>query len=319
MRISAHLAEFTPASRDRYVDLLRVVSLAVVIVGHWLMAVVIIGRDGSITATNILAMTPSLQPVTWLLQVMPIFFVVGGFSHAVALRSLRRRGGDYPEFVRSRTNRLLRPTVVFVGIWLTITLVAEATGHESRIMVIAARIVAQPLWFIGVYLGVVALAPVMERWHRWLGAWSPLAPVVLAVAAGAVDVARLGFGVPDIGYLNVALVWLATHQLGFLYADGTLIRAGWRVPTTMAVAGFGATLALTALGPYPVSLIGVPGERMSNMSPPTVALLAQAIGLTGLVLLLRAPVSRWLARPRVWARVVIANGLTMTAFLWPEL
>ncbi|OEJ32323.1 hypothetical protein BGK67_14130 [Streptomyces subrutilus] len=33
-------AAATPASRDRYVDLLRVASLGVVVLGHWLMAAV---------------------------------------------------------------------------------------------------------------------------------------------------------------------------------------------------------------------------------------------------------------------------------------
>jgi hypothetical protein len=60
----------------------------------------------------------------------------------------------------------------------------------------------------------------------------------------------------------------------------------------------------------------MPGERISNMSPPTVALLAHAVWLIGLVLLVREPVSRWLRRPRVWRNVIAANGLAMTAFLW---
>src|SRR3954470_13820910 len=78
--------------RDRYVDLLRVASLGVVIVGHWLM-VIVYPTDAGARATNVLALVPTLQPVTWLLQVMPVFFLVGGFSHATALASVRRRGG----------------------------------------------------------------------------------------------------------------------------------------------------------------------------------------------------------------------------------
>src|SRR4051812_7190474 len=75
--------------RDRYVDLLRVASLGVVIVGHWLM-VIVYPTDAGVRATNVLALVPALQPVTWLLQVMPVFFLVGGFSHATALASVRR-------------------------------------------------------------------------------------------------------------------------------------------------------------------------------------------------------------------------------------
>jgi len=60
----------------------------------------------------------------------------------------------------------------------------------------------------------------------------------------------------------------------------------------------------------------MPGEKVSNMSPPTLALAACATWLIGLVLVLRGPVTRWLARPGVWRGVVTANGLAMTAFLW---
>ncbi|MFI5914633.1 hypothetical protein [Dactylosporangium sp. NPDC051541] len=63
-------------------------------------------------------------------------------------------------------------------------------------------------------------------------------------------------------------------------------------------------------------MVGLPGARVSNMSPPTLALLAHALWLVGLVLLLRGPATRWLERPRVWAAVVRANGAAMTAFLW---
>ena len=34
---AAHLAEQTPASRNRYVDFLRAASIIVVIIGHWLV------------------------------------------------------------------------------------------------------------------------------------------------------------------------------------------------------------------------------------------------------------------------------------------
>ena len=52
------------------------------------------------------------------------------------------------------------------------------------------------------------------------------------------------------------------------------------------------------------------------MSPPTFALAMCAVSLIGLTMLLRGPVTRWLARPAVWRGVVAANGLAMTAFLW---
>ncbi|GAA3196242.1 acyltransferase family protein [Dactylosporangium siamense] len=319
-------------TRDRYVDLLRVVSLGVVVLGHWLMAVVAVGDDGVARAGNVLAVVPALRPATWLLQVMPVFFLVGGFSHAVAWSSVRRRNGTYADFVRSRAGRLLRPTAAFAAVWLLLAVGIELAGADHGVLRLATRVVAQPLWFIGVYLGVVALAPAMLRLHRWAGRRAALVPVALGAAAVAVDVARFGYDVPFVGFANVAFVWLAVHQVGFLYADGLLGGPGpvskWGSESTAArpstsipalgltLAGLAGTVALTTLGGYPTSMVGVPGERVSNMSPPTAALLACAVLQIGLVLLARGPVTRWLRRPAVWRGVITANGLSMTTFLW---
>lgn len=79
-RTASEIDAATPADRDRWVDTLRVGSLLVVILGHWLM--VAITPAGQIT--NALAVVPALQPLTWLLQVMPLFFLVGGVAHARA-------------------------------------------------------------------------------------------------------------------------------------------------------------------------------------------------------------------------------------------
>jgi hypothetical protein len=309
---AAALAAATPAGRDRYVDLLRVASLGVVIAGHWLMAVPVTGADGAVRVTNLLALLPQLRPATWLLQVMPVFFLVGGFAHATALASIRRRGGGYADFARTRTARLLRPTAVFLGVWLVAAVGAGLAGRDDGLVRVALRTAVQPLWFVAVYLGLVALAPVMWRLHRRFGAGVPVA--LLAVAAG-VDVLRFT-GHPRVAALNLLVVWAGVHQLGFFYADGTLQRGGRRFALLLTGAGLGALLLLTTAGPYPVSMVGVPGEAMSNMSPPTVALAAHAVWLTGLVLLVRGPATRLLRRARVWQAVVAANGLAMTAFLW---
>jgi hypothetical protein len=141
-------------------------------------------------------------------------------------------------------------------------------------------------------------------------------PIGLAAGACAVDLARFAGGLPYVAYLNVALVWLAVHQIGFFYADGTLRRGGRRLALTLAGSGLAATVALTTYGPYPLSMVGMPGEPISNMSPPTLALLTQATFLIGLVLLVREPAVRLLQHRRVWTNVIAANGLAMTAFLW---
>ncbi len=309
---AAALAAATPASRDRYLDFLRVLSIGVVVLGHWLMASVEVRPDG-IRVGNALAGSSTAQLLTWVFQVMPVFFFVGGFAHATGMRSLEARGGRYADFVRARVSRLLAPTALFLAVWTVLAVALEVTGRQDGIGRVASRTIVQPLWFIGVYLGIVALAPLMYRWHRRHGA-----AVIAVLLAGAVlvDVVRFRAGVDGIGALNLAFVWLAAHQFGYLYADGTLTRHR-RTGPILAVAGLTAVVLLTVVfKAYPVSMVGMPGDRVSNMSPPTVALAAHAIWLIGLVLVLRAPVTRWLDRPRVWTAVVAANGVVMTTFLW---
>lgn len=300
------MAIATPATRDRYVDLLRVASLGTVVLGHWLMAAV--SGDG---IGNLLALVPGLQVVTWGLQIMPVFFFVGGFSHALSYRSLTRRseGPVYAAFLRARLRRLLRPTLVFVLVWAVAALAVQLAGRGTGGLTGAAlRLVTQPLWFIGIYLAMVAFTPALLRLHERHG-WAAFAG--LAGAAAAVDVLRFALGVPYVEFLNFAFVWLAVHQLGFLRADGRIRR-----PAALAAAGLAGAVLLVAYGPYPLSMVGMPGEKVSNMAPPTLALLAHGMWLVGAVQLLARPAAAWLARPRVWRGVVAANGIAMTAFLW---
>ncbi|MFI1969717.1 acyltransferase [Streptomyces cinnamoneus] len=304
------LAAATPSTRDRYVDLLRVASLATVVLGHWLMSAVTTDAHGRTKVGNLLAVEPSLQAVTWVLQVMPVFFFVGGFSHALSYRSLTRRsqGPAYAAFLRARLQRLLRPTMVFIAVWGTGALAAQLLGGGGALADTAARLVAQPLWFIGIYLAMVAFTPPLLRLHERYG-WGAFAALV--AAAVAVDVLRFAADVPFVAFLNFAFVWLAVHQLGFLRADGRL-----RLPALLALGGLAAAVALVALGPYPLSMVGMPGEKISNMSPPTAALLCHGMWLVGAVETLRGPGARLVARQRVWRAVIVANGVAMTAFLW---
>ena len=306
----------TPPDRDRWADAIRAGSLLVVMLGHWFM--VTIGSDGSIG--NVLALVPALQPITWVLQVMPLFFLVGGVAHGHTLAGMARRGGSergrYAVFVRSRARRLLRPTLVFLGVWVGLGLVAHLSGATrgtaglAPLLVNALVMVPQLLWFVGIYLGIGAFAPAMYRWHQRSG-WTAL--VVLVVAAVLVDVARFALGVGILGNLNFALVWLAVHQAGFLWRDG---RLDHRTGPVLAVAAAAAFAVALRIGPYPLSMVGLPGAEVSNMAPPTAALLAQGLVLIGLAAWVRRPMNAWLSRPGVWRWVVRAGGLAMTAFLW---
>jgi hypothetical protein len=303
---SAALAAATPDTRDRYVDFLRVVSIGAVIVGHWLLSMLTLYGAGD------LSFRLPFELITWVLQVMPLFFAVGGFAHAKTLASLRRRGGTYGDFLRSRTDRLLRPVLVLLAVWALVVGVLEAAGWEKGPVELAADRITTPLWFIGVYLLVVLFAPWMEALHR-RNRWAVL--VTLVALAIVLDVVRFRYGQTWAGVTNLVVVWLAVHQLGFFWADGVLTRRG--VPLACAVVGIGLTIVLTIVtGWYPVLMVGLPGNPTSNMAPPDLALLTHGVGILGVALLFRAPVTRWLHRARAWAGVVFGNSVVMTLFCW---
>src|SRR5262245_44639406 len=309
---AGELAQRTPDTRDRYVDFLRILSIVVVVLGHWLMAVVTWHGDTFRTG-NVIALVPGLWAATWLLQVMPLFFFVGGFANAVTIDAFRRRGLSASEFVTSRVRRLILPVAVLLVVWLPAAVVLEHVGMPPRVLHSATRLVCQPLWFIGVYLLVVGLAPAMRDVHARIRGGALLA---LAATVVIVDAARFALGLSAIGYVNVLLVWLFAQQLGFFYADGSLATVRRTTLVRIGAAAVVLLIALTTWGPYPHSMVGLPGERVSNMSPPTLCLLVLTVFQVCLVMLVRPLAQRWLARPRVWTAVIAGNGVIMTIFLW---
>ncbi|MGI8806379.1 MAG: acyltransferase family protein [Acidimicrobiales bacterium] len=300
----------TPARRERYVDFLRVFSLAVVMLGHWLMAVVE-WRDGRLVAGNILEAAPASQWLTWVFQIMPVFFVVGGFSNTASWTAAVRDGRGYGAWLGSRLVRLVRPVLAFALVWSALVVALTLVGIDPSS--VRARSIAQPLWFLAVYVLVVAVAPAMVAAQR---RWGWVVPVALAGGVALVDLARWPLGVPLVGWANLALVWLFAHQLGVAWRDGAVRTWSRRRLAGLAVLGLGGLVVLTGVGAYPHSMVGGVGEARSNTFPPSLALVALGLWQFAAALLLRPAVDRWLDRPRAWAAVVAANGMAMTVFLW---
>jgi len=302
----------TPATRNRYIDLLRVFSIFVVVVGHWLMAVVTIDGTGAISGDNILGMVPWMQYLTWGLQVMPIFFIVGGFANAASWASARDKGITYAGWLRGRMARLLRPTLVFAAVWTALTIVfAHVVRLSPETLEVGLTLVAVPVWFLGVYLLVIPVVPVMVAFHERFGLLVPVASIAMAAV---VDVLVRDLGMVGFGYVNYLFVWVAVHQLGFFWRDGRT--TGRARGVALAALGLGSLIVLSTVGLYSRSLLGVPREEFGNTQPPTIMLMAVGLFQFGVILLLESPARRWLQRERVWGSVITANGLAMTVYLW---
>lgn len=299
----------TAPERDRYLDLIRAVSILFVVLGHWLVTQ-FTWEHGTVELHSALGAVPALWPATWVLQVIPLFFFVGGYANRHSWESARRRGEGYAAFVDRRVRRLLAPTGVFLVAVTAWSAVEALTG--SDLLGAGGRIMLQPLWFLGVYIGVIALTPVTVAWHeRW--GWRVVP--ALATLVVAVDVVRLGLDRGSVAYVNVLLVWVMVHQLGYLYGDGWLNR---RRAALLAVGGFTVVSLLVGLSTYPARMVGVPGDRLVNMNPPTAALAALALGQIGVAVLLADAIRPWLQRSRVWAGVVAVNLSIMSIYLWHQ-
>ncbi|MGC5010576.1 acyltransferase family protein [Streptosporangium sp. DT93] len=298
-------AERAPGGRDPFVDVLRVFGMALVVLQHWSMPVLSFAGDRIVTG-NALAWG-NAWAITWISQVMPLVFFAGGAAGAISRRRAARRGDAPATWLAARVRRLAWPVLPLAAVWVPLPHLLTALGIPEQPVATASRLAGQLLWFLVVYLVAVAATTPMLRLNAAYG-WR--VPAVLAAAAVAVDVLRFAGDLEVAGLPNTVLVWLAVYQLGFLYADGRLTR-----PWAMALGGYGTAAALVAFGPYPASMIGMPGA-VSNMAPPTVALLAVGAGQIGLALALR----RWIVSLARWPGVARAlgwaSGRMMTLYLW---
>lgn len=337
----ADLAARTPPDRDRYVDFLRAFSIVTVVLGHWAISM-IWWHDGLITTSNAIGVTPGLWLATWFLQVMPIFFFVGGFANLVTFDSFRRKGRTLGEFLRTRAQRLLAPSMVFLAVWVVIQVtmhlldVGRGTGFKiwgdtwflRGVKPPGATVPFGPLWFLPAYLVVILLAPMMLRLHRRFGVG---VVAFLTLAAMTVDAVAFGAGIHRLRYLNILFVWLLPHQIGFFYGDGRMQRLSRRALWTMALCGIGAMTLLSnpwvffgegprffhGLESFPKSLLGTENEPMVNTYPPTVMLVAMTYWSIGVAMLFRERAQAWLVRSkRAWMFTIWANANIMTMYLW---
>ncbi|MDI9885857.1 acyltransferase [Streptomyces sp. HNM0645] len=303
----------TPHHRDRAIDGLRALALLAVPTGHWMLGGFVLDADGALHNASPLSAFGAFAPVSWVLQMLGIFFLVGGYASAL---SYRRRPGGTAAWLKGRVARLGRPVLGVTAVWAALIAVLTAAGVPEETLRTGATLVVQPLWFVGVYVVVTALTPLCARAARRLGGWAA-APLLLSVAA--VDLLRYGpyaDAVPSwLSVLNVLPGWLFAYQLGVSWGEG---RIGRRGALLLAAGGVVLFAVLLAVFHYPASMVGVPGEARTNSHPPSLLVLALAAAQSGAAILLRERLGRLLARPALWAPVVVVNLSAMTILCWHQ-
>lgn len=312
-----------PVGRDLTLDLARVTCVILVVFVHILFTGVGRAPDGSLLIERTVEAQPWFSAATWVANIMPLFFVVGGYAARAGWRSAVARGESVDAFVRIRLARLARPaTVVFV--FFTVALGAvRMLGVDPALVDVVAVGVGSPLWFLAAYLVVQACAPAMMRLHERHGARVLLVLLACALLVDGVRYIVIGglLGIPPVspvgygagqemfGVPNIVFVWLFAQQVGFFLYDGWFAQRRWWQLALLMAAGY---LALCGL----VSLDGYSWSMLANQWPPTapMAVLAviQAAGLT----LLHRPLTALMKTRAARGAVFVVGSRLMTVYLW---
>jgi fucose 4-O-acetylase-like acetyltransferase len=305
------IAARTPPDRDRVVDAVRLGAIALVVLGHWLVAVVLV-RDGELVTGRLLDVVPETQGLTYLFQVMPLFFLVGGAVNLPSWERARDESTPAPVWIRRRARRLLVPVLPLLALWIPVALLFGRAGVPQDEVALATQTAFLPVWFLAVYLLAIGLVPLTAALHRRVG----VVPVVAgAVAVTAVVDALHRAEVPVVGFANYLVVWGGIHQVGYAWADERLPRRP-AVALAIAATGLGALAVLVGVAGYPLSVVATETGTRNNTDPPTLVLWGLTAVQLGVLLAARPALRRWLERPRVWAPVAVAGSVIISVFLW---
>lgn len=291
--------------RDTGIDLVRAFCVIGVVVLHALMVGVTVTDAGPLFA-NASEGSAWIVPVSWVLQVMPLFFVIGGFAGYTSLVRARRRGGTAASYASSRIHRLLLPAVCTIAVVGAALTVLALSGVSEDLVGIAGYRFGQPLWFLGVFLLCQVLLPALARAHERAPRRTA---ALLVIGAVVVDAARIVTGDDMFGILNLAFVWLSLQQLGFFLADGriaSLSRAARRIIGIAAVVGLVLSIAAGIHSP----------DLIENINPPTTALLLVGVAHTMLLSLMRERLNAWSTTSLGTALRTFVTPRAMTIYLW---
>lgn len=252
------------SQRNHLIDLSRALSVVVVVTFHCLLYRIVVVDD----LPTVLPWAP--QPhaawwtASWFVMIIPLFFIAGGFAHALVIDRMRAEGRGYPYYLAARARRLVGPLLLFTGFATVLSTagLAVLSGYQRR----SGGQFAQLLWFVAIYLVIVGVAPLMVTLHdrfrnlaigsvdcagghggRLVVRSRRSAAALLEPADGVADVPPARHRLPP---------WLVPARPGVVPAGG-----GRRRSVAIPVLVFG-------LG-YPASSIGLGDIPIANVLPPT--------------------------------------------------
>ncbi|CAN5155576.1 acyltransferase [soil metagenome] len=294
------------SKRDLTLDIARVFCVLLVVVIHLLE--VGVGRDatGALVISRPVELQPWFAAATWIGQIMPLFFVVGGFASLTAWRSLVRRGGTGRDYVRNRVLRLAQPALPLFIFYVVVMGGARLFGVPQELLDVVIVGAGLPLWFLAAYTLCQAVVPLMAGLH----ARAPRRTlVVLFAGAILVDAIRFGGHGYWIGNVNLFFVWVLVQQIGFWYADGWFAARRWWQLVAIPAGCYLALALITVRGPYSADMLAM-------LNPPTIPLVLLGLAQACILRLIRPLLARLMSTPPARAAVFLVGSRLMTIYLW---
>ncbi|PPK68954.1 hypothetical protein V5P93_001324 [Actinokineospora auranticolor] len=284
--------------RAAYLGFLRVAALSAIVLADTVLAFApLLGLSGA-----------ALWPMTWLLQLVPLFFFAGGDSNLLAWKAAVADGYGYGGYLAGRVCWLIRPVLALVTAWLVVPLSLDLLDTPDAGIDAFGRLIAQPLWLLGLYLLVVGATPVMHWLHRKLPVATP--------AAQALTVAGLGlFGSGTTAAYAGGIVLAALFgQLSFHYADGAFDAVPRQALALVGAGALGGLVLLTGVGGHTRELIAEPAGTASFV-PSALGVLLLGLAQVCLVVAPRAARVRLVAHGGLARAVCRVRSAPMTLYL----
>lgn len=309
--VAVHNARMTNGgatrARDHVVDIVRLAAMIIVVCMHWCYLHLWM-EDG--LQLELALSGPVVWALTWLLQAMPAFFVAGGFTNTLLVDRWRASGDPLGAYLGLRARRLTSPVLPLMGVTLLVVVVGGLIAPGLAVTI--GDQIANPLWFLSVYLLCTATAP-LAVWAFDRTGWASAA--VLLAAAFGVDVLRFWGGV-DLTALNLVFVWLFCHQLGVGYARRRAFAAPLWQLGLVVLACVAALVAMVVPGPWFPTNLGVRDAPVSNLAPPTAALAVLGIAQWAVLTAVGRRLLGWSPGERWRRRIGTGNALAMLVYLW---
>jgi hypothetical protein len=295
------------SKRDLTLDIARVFSVVLVVVIHLLMVGVGYSATGELTVSKPLEEQTWFAYATWIGQIMPLFFVVGGFASLTAWRSLVRRGEGAAQYVRNRVLRLAQPALPLFVFYVVVIGVARLVGVDPQLLDVVIVGAGLPLWFLAAYTLCQAVVPFMAGWH----ARAPRATLLVLLAGViVVDAVRYASGITEVGLVNLFFVWVLVQQIGFWYADGWFAARSGLELAGITLLAYGVFVAVTIPNGW------YSDDMLANLNPPTLPLVLLAVAQACILRALKPLLSRLMNTHAARAVVFLVGTRLMTIYLW---